>query len=116
MSENHKISYIEFPASDLAATKAFFNKAFGWEFQDYGPDYISFSGQGIDGGFFKSDLRARTSTGSVLVVLYSDNLENSLSQVKQCGGKIIRDIFTFPGGRRFHFTEPGGNELAIWGE
>ncbi len=116
MSENHKINYIEFPTLDIAATKAFFNKAFGWEFQDYGPDYAAFTGQGTDGGFFKSDLCARTSTGSVLVVLNSDNLEDSLSQVKQSGGKIIQDIFSFPGGRRFHFTEPGGNELAIWGE
>ena len=114
MTKHHKINYIEFPAKNLAVTKAFFNKAFGWNFQDYGPEYCAFTGQGTDGGFYKSDKVARTSAGSVLVVLYSDNLEETEMAVKAAGGDIIKEIFSFPGGRRFHFTEPGGNELAVW--
>jgi len=114
MPNHHKINYIEFPARDLTATKTFFNKAFGWEFQDYGPDYCAFTGQGTDGGFYKSDLISATSTGAALVVLSSDNLEASEAAVKAAGGKIIKEIFSFPGGRRFHFTEPSGNELAVW--
>ncbi len=116
MSNHHNINYVEFPAQDLAATKAFLNKVFGWEFQDYGPEYAAFTGQGIDGGFYKSDLKASCSQGSVLVVLYSRNLEGTLAAVKEFGGTIIEDIFAFPGGRRFHFTEPSGNELAVWSE
>jgi hypothetical protein len=116
MPSHHKINYIEFPARDLAATKAFFSKVFGWDFQDYGPDYIAFGGQGTDGGFYQSDLKAQREQGSVLVVLYSENLEQTLTQVKEAGGQIIVDIFDFPGGRRFHFTEPSGNELAVWSE
>ncbi|PCJ44186.1 MAG: glyoxalase [Alphaproteobacteria bacterium] len=114
MPKHHTINYVEFPARDLTATKAFFNKAFGWEFQDYGPDYCAFSGQGTDGGFYKSDLKAASETGSVLIVLYSENLEETERAVKAAGGVIIKEIFSFPGGRRFHFTEPSGNELAVW--
>lgn len=116
MSNHHKINYVEFPAHDLASTKAFFNKAFGWEFMDFGPDYIAFTGQGTDGGFYKSDLKASKSEGSALIVIYSDNLEETEAAVKEAGGRIIVDIFEFPGGRRFHFTEPSGNELAVWSE
>ncbi|NOZ43459.1 MAG: VOC family protein [Alphaproteobacteria bacterium] len=116
MSNHHKINYIEIPASDLAATKAFFTRVFGWDFQDFGPDYAAFSGQGTDGGFYHSDLAASCATGSVLVVLYSDDLAATAAEVKAAGGKIIRDIFAFPGGRRFHFSEPSGNEFAVWSE
>lgn len=114
MSQNHKINYIEFPARDLTATKEFFHKVFGWNFQDYGPDYTSFTGQGTDGGFYQSDLTSAQSTGSALVVLYSDDLEKTEALVTAAGGIIIKPIFSFPGGRRFHFTEPSGNELAVW--
>ncbi len=116
MSSHHQINYVEFPASDLKATKAFFNKVFDWEFVDYGPEYTAIKKQGIDGGFYKSDLKALSSQGSVLVVLYSAGLEDTLTAVKEAGGNIIKDIFAFPGGRRFHFTEPSGNELAVWSE
>ncbi|NOZ67479.1 MAG: VOC family protein [Alphaproteobacteria bacterium] len=114
MPKHHTINYVEFPAHDLTATKTFFGKVFGWEFQDYGPDYCAFSGQGTDGGFYKSDLKASSETGSVLIVLYSENLEETEQAVKAAGGAIIKEIFSFPGGRRFHFTEPSGNELAVW--
>jgi len=116
MPQHEKISYVEFPSQDLAATKRFFHRAFGWVFVDYGPEYASFSGEGLDGGFFKSEVVARTEHGSSLIVLYSDDLEGTLEKVREAGGRIVKPIFSFPGGRRFHFTEPGGNELAVWGE
>ena len=114
MQNNEKLNYVEFPATDLVATKQFFEDAFGWSFEDYGPDYTAFTDQGMDGGFYKSDLSATTATGSALLVLISANLEESLSRVKLAGGKITKPIFTFPGGRRFEFIEPSGNELAVW--
>lgn len=114
MPAHEKINYVEYPARDLIATKQFFREAFGWTFEDYGPDYAAFSGQGLDGGFFRSDLAATTSQGSALIVFYSDNLEGTLAKVVAAGGNIVRPIFSFPGGRRFHFTEPSGNELAAW--
>lgn len=116
MSKHEKINYVEFSSNDLPATKAFFASAFGWEFVDYGPDYASFSNQGLDGGFFTGDLSASTTSGSALVILYSERLEETLANVEGAGGRILKPIFSFPGGRRFHFAEPGGNELAVWGE
>lgn len=116
MSENEKINYVEFPARDLDATKRFFRQAFGWAFEDYGPDYTAFSGQGLDGGFFRADLAARTRDGSALIIFYSKDLEGTLSKVEAAGGEVVRPIFAFPGGRRFHFTEPCGNEFAAWSE
>ncbi|MGF1715443.1 VOC family protein [Photobacterium chitinilyticum] len=114
--KHEKINYVEFPAINLAATKAFFIQAFGWDFVDYGDGYSAFSNQGLDGGFFQSTLSSTTANGSALVVLYSQDLELSLLNVEKAGGIIVRPIFSFPGGRRFHFTEPSGNELAIWSD
>src|SRR5690554_5831737 len=111
-----KINYIELPATDIEGTKRFFAKAFGWGFTDYGPDYTAISGAGLDGGFYRSNLRATTDTGSALVVLYSENLESSLARVENAGGIIIKPIFSFPGGRRFHFADPSDNEYAVWSE
>ena len=116
MPAHEKINYLEYPARDIEATKAFFTKAFGWEFVDYGPEYTAFSNQGTDGGFFKSEQASRTEAGAALTVLYSDALESTLDKVTDAGGVIIKPIFSFPGGRRFHFTEPSGNEFAVWGE
>lgn len=116
MKETGKINYIEIPARDLAATKAFFTEAFGWSFVDYGPDYAAIENAGIDGGFFKSDQVVSTKNGSVLVVLFSAELEATLEKVKASGGQIVQDIFSFPGGRRFHFSDPSGNEYAVWAE
>lgn len=116
MPAHEKIDYIEFPAGDLEATKAFFEAAFSWSFMDYGPDYASFSGQGVDGGFFRSDMAARAENGSALVIFYSERLEDTLAKVTAAGARITKPIFTFPGGRRFHFTEPSGNEFAVWAE
>ena len=114
--EHEKINYVEFAAGDFAATKAFFGAAFGWAFTDYGDDYAAFSGAGLDGGFYRAPLSSSCAAGGALVVLYSEDLESTLEKVKNNGGKIVREIFSFPGGRRFHFTEPSGNELAVWSD
>lgn len=111
-----KINYVEIPARDIEGTKRFFSEAFGWRFIDYGPDYAALENAGLDGGFFRSDLVARTDSGSALVVLYSSTLETTLEKVKDAGGDIVRPIFAFPGGRRFHFTDPSGNEYAVWSD
>ena len=116
MNNNDKINYVEFPARDIEATKAFFTGVFGWAFDDYGPEYAAFSNQGIDGGFYKSELSSSTEAGSALIVLYSDSLESVQSKIEKSGGTIVGSIFDFPGGRRFHFTEPSGNELAVWSD
>ncbi|KFZ30412.1 glyoxalase [Pseudidiomarina salinarum] len=116
MPETGIINYVEMPAKDIAATKQFFGDAFGWEFIDYGSDYVAIQKAGLDGGFFKSDKVATTGSGSVLVVLYSSELETTLERVKSAGGAIVQEIFSFPGGRRFHFSDPNGNEFAVWSE
>lgn len=116
MKENGKINYIELPSRDLEVTKKFFGAAFDWSFVDYGPEYAAIENAGIDGGFFKSDKVAIAQNGSVLVILYSTDLEDSLDKVKLAGAKIVQEIFPFPGGRRFHFTDPNGNEYAVWSE
>lgn len=116
MSEHEKIDYVEFPANDIEATKSFFTAAFGWSFVDYGPDYTTFSDEGVNGGFFKSDLVASTASGSALVVFYSKTLEQTQASIENAGGSIIKPIFSFPGGRRFHFGDPNGNEYAVWSD
>ena len=114
LSSNLKLNYVEFPANDISATKLFFEKAFSWSFQDFGPDYCSFSDQGLDGGFYKSELTSIVSNGSALLVLKSNEIEQAQLVVESAGGKISIPIFSFPGGRRFHFIEPSGNEFAVW--
>ena len=116
MNDHEKINYVEFPAKDMEATKNFFARVFGWSFVDYGPDYTTFSDQGIAGGFFKSDLSASTDKGSALIVFYSRELEQTRAKIEQAGGAIIKPVFSFPGGRRFHFGDPNGNEYAVWSD
>ena len=116
MKEHEKIDYVEFPAKDIEANKSFFKRVFDWSFEDYGPDYAAFSNQGIDGGFYRSDLTASTQNGSALIVFYSEELEKTQSKIMEAGGEIIRPIFSFPGGRRFHFSDPNGNEYAVWSD
>lgn len=116
MNQHGKLNYVEFPARDLLATKSFFSEAFGWTFTDYGPDYTAFSDEGLDGGFFRAEMCSETSNGGALLVFYSESLEQTEINVKQTGGKIVKPIFEFPGGRRFHFTEPSGNEFAVWSD
>ena len=107
---NQAICYIEFPAHDLVTTKNFYQTAFGWTFEDYGPDYTSFVDGRIAGGFFKAE---GITASQPLVVIWADDLESSLKTVEQAGGILVKPIFSYPGGRRFHFTDPTGNELAV---
>lgn len=116
MNEHEKINYVEFAARDLVATKAFFGRVFGWSFCDYGDAYTAFANEGIEGGFYLSDKASSAEQGGALVVFYSNNLEATAQKVVEAGGKIVQPIFAFPGGRRFHFTEPSGNELAVWSD
>jgi uncharacterized protein len=113
MDPTNKIIYVEFQASDLGKTRAFFEKVFGWTFTDYGPDYTSFADAGIAGGFARSGQRASLASGSALVVIQHPKLEETLKRVVDHGGKVTQEIFSYPGGRRFHFTEPSGNELSV---
>jgi uncharacterized protein len=110
--KHEQIQYIEFLSNDLARAKKFYADAFGWAFTDYGPEYTAFEGDHVDGGF----TTGQPVKGSVLVILYSEKLEDTKSKVEKAGGKIVKDIFSFPGGRRFHFDDLDGNELAVWGE
>lgn len=113
MSAVTKINYIELPVVDLDKTKAFYSEAFRWTYVDYGPSYSSFTGAGIDGGFDANSDRKPCKDGA-LVVLLTDDLDTALASVEKAGGVITIPIFSFPGGRRFHFTDPNGNELAVW--
>ena len=114
MPDNLKVDYLELPGSNFDALEKFYSSVFGWHFTDYGPDYRSFSDDKVDGGFYQSDLASRVENGSTLVVLFADDLEDVEAKVKANGGEILREIFSFPGGRRFHFADPHGNELAVW--
>jgi predicted enzyme related to lactoylglutathione lyase len=116
MNEHEKINYVEFPAKNVAKAKEFFNQVFGWSFTDYGPEYTAFANEGLDGGFFKSDLSVSTDNGSALIVFYSNNLEQTQSKIEDAGGLVNKPIFSFPGGRRFHFCDPNGNEYAVWSD
>src|SRR5262245_3009778 len=109
-----QIDYIEFPATDIAATKRFYRDVFERKFTDYGPDYTSFEDGRIGGGF-TTDSNVSKNSGP-LVVLHASDLEAMESKVKSAGGRIVKPIFSFPGGRRFHFSDPNGNELAIWSD
>jgi len=108
------IDYIEIPVTDLNRTREFFSSLFGWSFQEWGEDYMSFNDGRLDGGFRRSQEPA-PSTG-VLLVFYSENLERDVGRVKELGAAISQDIYSFPGGRRFHFVDPVGTEYAIWSE
>ena len=114
MSQHEKINYIEFPSTNLDNTKSFFSTVFGWKFVDYGSDYTAFSNDVMNGGFFKSTLTATTKYGSALIVFYSEDLEKTRLKIENADGSIIKPIFSFPGGRRFHFSDPNGNEYAVW--
>jgi predicted enzyme related to lactoylglutathione lyase len=116
MNQQEKINYVEFPSKDMATTKTFFTSVFGWEFTDYGPEYTAFSNAGLDGGFYKADLNASSTNGGALIVFYSQALEETQVKITNAGGSIIKPIFSFPGGRRFHFADPNGNEYAVWSD
>ena len=114
MRQTGKLDYIEFPATGgtLDSVKAFYSAAFGWSFTDYGPSYSAFE-EGLDGGFYTD---AAEGTAKPLPILYSVDLEATLTEVQAAGGRVVKPIYAFPGGRRFHFLDPAGNELAVWSE
>ncbi len=112
-SRDRCINYIELKVADIARSKEFYGKAFGWTFTDYGPDYCEFSDGHMKGGF---DARGPVTPGGPLVVLYGADLSDLQARIETAGGKIVKPIFEFPGGRRFHFTDPDGYELAVWTE
>ncbi len=114
MKTTGKLDYIELPAigATLDSTKAFYSTVFGWSFTDYGPTYAAFN-EGLDGGF-QAD--ATESPPAPLPVLYSGQLEETMETVETAGGIILQAIFAFPGGRRFHFRDPAGNEIAVWSD
>lgn len=111
MRQDGKIDYIELPGRDLPKVKDFYGAAFGWRFIDYGPAYAAFEDAGLDGGF-----DADTPTDKPLVVLFANDLEAMQAKIEAAGGEVTVPIFAFPGGRRFHFRDPAGNELAVWAE
>ncbi|HYC97722.1 VOC family protein [Brevundimonas sp.] len=111
MREDGKLDYLELPGGELPATKAFYSQAFGWKFVDYGPEYAAFD-EGLDGGFDAQAGGVRTP----LPVLFAHDLEAMAAKVEAAGGTLVKPIFAFPGGRRFHFRDPAGNELAVWSE
>ena len=114
--QHHKIDYVEFASADPQASCDFFASVFGWCFTWYGPDYVAFHGAGLEGGIYRDELRNRAGEGGALIVFYSHDLDASLALVRQHGASISKPVFAFPGGRRFHFLEPAGNELAIWSD
>ncbi|UCH39599.1 MAG: VOC family protein [Gammaproteobacteria bacterium] len=116
MHDHEKLDYVEYPAVNLEATRNFFREVFGWTFEEFGPDYCAFAEQGLDGGFYRSELYSSTRNGSALLVFYSSDLEATLAKIERAGGRIEKPVFAFPGGRRFHFSEPSGNEFAVWSD
>ena len=116
MPIDQKIDYLELPALDLDAVQDFYEKAFAWSFTEYGPEYRAFSDGTMNGGFYKSKARSSTENGGALIVIYATDLEATKVRVVASGGGIFKDIFSFPGGRRFHFSDPNGNELAVWSD
>ncbi|QWP76371.1 VOC family protein [Lysobacter sp. K5869] len=107
---NLRLDYVEFNVSDIAASKAFYGAAFGWRFTDYGPDYCEFDDGRMKGGF---NAHAAPRPGGALVVIYADDLADARKRVEAAGGQVVAE-HEFPGGRRFHFTDPDGYELAVW--
>ena len=111
--QDQRIDYIEFVVADNARAVAFYGGAFGWNFTDYGPDYTAFADGRLDGGFARGAPRP---DGGPLVILYAVDLEATQARIEVAGGVITRPIFSFPGGRRFHFHDLDGYELAVWSD
>ena len=111
--KDNRIDYIELPGRDMPSMQTFYTQVCGWTFQQWGDTYGSFNDGRLDGGI---DADPETRRPAPLVVLFSSDLEAARDRVVKAGGRIVKDIFPFPGGRRFHFSDPSGNELAIWSE
>ena len=111
MRTSGAIDYVELPGRNLSEIKRFYAAAFGWRFLDYGPTYVAVEGAGVDAGF-----QGDEPSDKPLVILYAEDLEGMQQEVEAAGGEVCKPIFSFPGGRRFHFRDPGGNELAVWSD
>jgi len=111
---HHGIDYIEFAVTDMTESKRFYEAAFDWQFNDYGPDYAGIRKAGGEAGGLR--LESQASAGGPLVILYSSDLDMTVTKVREAGGRIVTEPFDFPGGCRFHFQDPSGNELAVWSE
>lgn len=111
--QDRRVDYVEFSTTNVAETKTFYSGVFGWEFTDYGPDYTSFNDGRLSGGFAAV---SEVAAGGPLVVIYAADLEGIEARIREHGGRIVRETFEFPGGRRFHFADPSGNELAVWSD
>jgi hypothetical protein len=112
----NSVDYVEIPSRDVAKSKVFFTALFGLKFTDYGPDYVAFEDGRLSGGFYTSDKVSSVAAGAAIIIFYTEHLETLRERVIALGANIVRDIFAFPGGRRFHFAEPGGSEFAIWSD
>ncbi len=108
-----RIDYVEYNVADIARAKKFYGEAFGWAFTDYSPDYCEFNDGRLRGGFTTQGPRI---PGGPLIVLHAENLEETQERILRAGGLIRRETFSFPGGRRFHFSDPDGYELGVWSE
>lgn len=116
-SNDQRIDYVEFTVGDIARARDFYGKAFGWSFKDYGPSYCEFNDGRLAGGFaLADDGGAAGQSGGPLVILYADDLAETQRRIEEAGGSIVKPIFSFPGGRRFHFADPDGYQLAVWSE
>ena len=111
--QDRRVDYVEFLTTSIEETKRFYSAVFRWQFTDYGPEYTCFTDGRMGGGFASAP---EVASGGPLVVLYATNLEEVEAAIRESGGRIVRDSFEFPGGRRFHFTDPSGNELAVWSD
>lgn len=108
---DRQVDNIEFNVSDIARSKAFYGEVFGWQFVDYGPTYTEFSDGRLTGGFSTGE---SVRPGGPLVIVYADDLAHTQCRIEAAGGRISRAVFAFPGGRRFHFLDLDGYELAVW--
>jgi len=113
MTRLDRIDYVELAATDMSAAKAFYRAVFGWKFEDYGPDYASFKEGRLAGGLTTQRQPAKLGAGTLIVFL-ADDLRGTQKRVVVAGGKVTTELFEFPGGQRFHFSDPSGNELAVW--
>lgn len=116
MGTHLKINYIELPAENIELAKSFYGAAFGWSFEDYGPDYCAFNDGDNEGGFYRSPMCSNSTEGAALVVLYAEDIAAAEAAVLESGGAIKTPVFSFPGGKRFHFLDPNQNELAVWSD
>jgi predicted enzyme related to lactoylglutathione lyase len=113
---DQRIDYVEFSVGDIARSRDFYGKAFGWSFKDYGPSYCEFSDGRLTGGFAAGGKPSPTTGSGPLVIVYASDIAETQRRLEQAGAKIVKPVFSFPGGRRFHFADPDGYELAVWSD